>query len=162
MASKFECEKCGKEFSDKIMAEKHELTCKKGKGKYICANCGTSVGRFERVVGGGEDFCSTKCRNSYLSSSKLSGKIAKEWKCKCNSCGHVWHYLDSVEKQMKKQSNQNACMACGNAGPNPAYVMNINKANDLNRQIQQLKQCPKCGSSDVRKEERFFQKQCFD
>ena len=35
-------------------------------------------------------------------------QYVKEWACVCNECKHKWHYLDSVEKQMKSQIGMNA------------------------------------------------------
>ena len=82
-----------------------------------------------------------------------------EWKCKCNSCGRVWHYLDSVERNMKSTMSANAFTQLGNCC-NPCVAAPLANANtQLNKQIADLKSCPDCKSSDVKKEERYFKKQ---
>ena len=47
-----------------------------------------------------------------LSWSKKQDYI-QEWACICNACSHKWHYLDSVEKQIKREQTSNALMGLG-------------------------------------------------
>lgn len=86
-------------------------------------------------------------------------QYVKEWACVCNECKHKWHYLDSVEKQMKTQQVGNALMGLG-ACCNPCMTLATSNANtQLRQQHAQLKSCPKCGSSNVTKTAKYFHKQ---
>ena len=184
MTSKFQCEKCDKEFDTKNEAEKHEKNCSLQKRLNLseklslsgttkkmfsleqdksksqdsenipnskkCRTCGKYVGLIPNNTYDGEKFCSWKCRKAYQTKTL-------EWKCKCNSCGHVWHYLDKVEKTMKKQVGYNTCTSL--AICNPCVTMAASNANtNLMKQMNDLKSCPKCGSSNVTKEAIFFDK----
>ena len=86
-------------------------------------------------------------------------QYVKEWGCVCNECKHKWHYLDSVEKQMRSQQTSNALMGLGSCC-NPCMVTATANANtQLKQQEAQLKSCPKCGSSNVTRTAKYFQKQ---
>lgn len=83
----------------------------------------------------------------------------KEWECKCNACGHIWHYLDSVEKQMTRQVKNNSLIGLGMCC-NPCVALGTSNANTaLNKQLADLRACPKCGSSDVTRKARYFKKE---
>ncbi|MEK6938864.1 MAG: hypothetical protein AABX04_07530 [Nanoarchaeota archaeon] len=86
-------------------------------------------------------------------------QYVKEWACVCNECKHKWHYLDSVEKQMKSQIGMNAFLQMGNCC-NPCVGAATSNANtQLTQQRAQLKSCPKFGSSNVTKTAKYFKKQ---
>lgn len=83
----------------------------------------------------------------------------KEFKCRCNECGKTWNYLANAEKEMKTQMLGNACVHAGNCC-NPCIALGASNANtQLSKQIKELKQCPKCRSSNVVYEARYFPKQ---
>ncbi len=85
-------------------------------------------------------------------------KYIKEWVCKCNECGKKWAYLDSVEKEMKRQLAGNALVGLGMCC-NPCVTVATSNANtQLSKQVKELKQCPKCKSSNVRCEAKYFKK----
>lgn len=86
-------------------------------------------------------------------------RYEKEWACLCNECKHKWHYLDSVERQMKTQQFGNAMIGAGMCC-NPCAITATSNANTQLRQQQaKLKSCPKCGSSNVTKTAKYFRKQ---
>ena len=91
--------------------------------------------------------------------SKSKKNYVKEWSCICNECGGKWHYLDDVAKGIKKQIHANACSACGGGGTSegPAQLNTENKKLEL--KVLELESCPKCKSSNVTKEARYFRKQ---
>jgi hypothetical protein len=80
----------------------------------------------------------------------------KEWACKCKECSKKWHYLDSVEKSMQSQACGNALVGCGMPCFSPITTRNVN---DSTNKINELKSCPKCGSSNVTKEAKYFKKE---
>lgn len=81
----------------------------------------------------------------------------KEWSCKCNNCGKKWAYLDKIEKQMKSQAISNSLMGLGMCC-NPCGAIFSNKSIDTSNEIEKLKQCPKCQSSNAKCEARYFKK----
>ncbi len=81
----------------------------------------------------------------------------KEWQCTCNECGNQWHYLDSVEKKMHDQIQTNACTGLSFCC-NPCIGLSATNANtQLENQILDLRRCPKCKSSNVRRTEKYFE-----
>lgn len=88
----------------------------------------------------------------------------KEWFCKCKHCGEKWHYLDDVEKKMRSQNSTNCCLQAGSCptGCAPFFITSAvtsNSQTQLKRQIGELKQCPKCKSSNVTCEAKYFKKE---
>jgi bacterioferritin-associated ferredoxin len=83
----------------------------------------------------------------------------KEWACICNECKHKWHYLDSVEKEMTKQMSLNGLLQAGNCCNPCVGATTSNATTQLKKQLGELKQCPKCGSSNVKKNAKIFKKQ---
>jgi len=142
MASKFKCDVCGRKFETRKVAEKHERACLKNEADM-------------------EKMKSQK----FLSESeikKLSWKekreYVREWHCTCHNCDKKWNYLDNVEKKMKSQVSTNACVQLGSCC-NPCVGLAASNANtQLDKQIQELKQCPECKSSNVKREARYFKK----
>jgi len=85
-------------------------------------------------------------------------EYVKELACQCNSCHNKWHYLDSVEKQIKHEQTSNALMGIGMCC-NPCMTTATSNANtQLAQQEAKLKSCPKCGSSNVTRNAKFFKK----
>jgi len=85
-------------------------------------------------------------------------KYVKEWSCECGECGKKWAYLDSVEKEMKRQVTGNALMGLGMCC-NPCVTLSTSNANtQLSKQMKELKQCPECKSSNAQCKARYFSK----
>ena len=84
-------------------------------------------------------------------SLKLSKKVS-EIKCECNQCNNIWHYLPSEEKSLKRQSFFNSLIGAGSLGSHVGAFFS-NKSNDLQREADKFKKCPKCGSIDITKKE---------
>lgn len=142
---------------------------------YTCDNCGKTgslIAPWSPQVGAarGKKFCSAKCWREYANKKSsdekakrdLDQKITaerkiKEIKCKCNQCEHVWHYLEDDEKKLKRQAMGNAMIGCGMCC-NPLGGLFLNKSNDLQREAEKLKKCPKCGSGDIAKKEIYYDK----
>lgn len=136
----YKCDKCGKKFDSKKETEKHEKNCK-GKERDKIKRIAESVNneQFDKL--------NSSDKNNYV----------KEWFCECKTCGEKWHYLDDVEKEMKRQLTGNALIGLGMCC-NPCGAIFSNKSMDLKREIDKLKQCPKCKSSHVKCEARYFRK----
>ena len=85
-----------------------------------------------------------------------SKKHIKEYRCKCNQCGKIWHYLESDEKRIKKQILTNACgqMQCCL----PLQMYSNNERNKWEQECDKLNKCPECGSGDISKEEKYYAK----
>jgi|SRR3989344_1227762 len=87
----------------------------------------------------------------------------KEWFCKCKHCGEKWHYLDDVEKKMKSQKEVNSCLQegelCCNPRPCTTWSITTNASTQLKKQLNELRQCPKCKSSNVTCEAKYFKKE---
>ena len=85
------------------------------------------------------------CKTKNNSSNQIT-----EMKCKCNECKHIWHYLESEEKALRKQQGANAMIGCGTCcSPLGAYYSN--KANELGREADKFNKCPKCNSINITK-----------
>ncbi|VVB83630.1 Uncharacterised protein [uncultured archaeon] len=83
----------------------------------------------------------------------------KEWGCICNECRNKWHYLDSIEKEINFQTRNNSLLGLGMCC-NPCVALSTSNANtQLSQQKAKLKSCPKCGSSNVTRNAKFFKKQ---
>ena len=138
----FKCDKCEKEFYTKKEAEKHEKNCK---GK-ICPNCGKKLSKLKIGMAykkDGKRFCSIKCKNSYKNISEI--------KCKCNSCGQVWHYLPKEEKRAKSGKcwsvyGQITCCL-------PIQLYSKHQGLKWEGELDKFKKCPKCGSINITKKE---------
>lgn len=83
--------------------------------------------------------------------------MMKEFKCTCNQCNHVWHYLERDEKALRSQATANAMMGCGMLC-NPFGALFSNKARDLHREIEKFNRCPKCGTGNITKEVIYYEK----
>lgn len=165
MASKFECEKCGKKFDSKLEAVKHEKHCGEGLDEWVCETCGKTFDTKKECEKHESHCIKDITKKKFLSSTEYSildratkKEYVCEWACKCNNCGKSWAYLDEVENKMNSQIRNNACnsaMIC-----NPCVSMAAGNANtQLDKQIKELKQCPNCKSSNVKREARYFKKE---
>jgi len=80
----------------------------------------------------------------------------KEWVCVCNECKKKWHYLDSVERKMRSQETSNALIGLGFCC-NPCVTTATSNANtQIAHQKAQLRSCPKCRSSNVKRKAKYF------
>ncbi len=114
----------------------------------------------------GNSFCSNECKSKFIEKKnkeketekemKSKGMI-KEIKCKCNQCGNVWHYLEEDEKKLKSQAMGNAMIGCGMCC-NPFGALFSNKSIDLQREMDKMKKCPKCNSTDVSRTPNYYAK----
>jgi hypothetical protein len=132
-----------------------------------CAQCKEKVKVFSALSDfSGNSFCSHECKSKFQSKKnkekqtdkdmKSQGKI-KEIKCKCNQCKHIWHYLESDEKRLRSQAAGNAMIGCGMCC-NPFGALFSNKSIDIQKDIDKMKKCPKCNSSDVTKSSIYHEK----
>ncbi len=132
-----------------------------------CAQCGKKVGFFgSKSDFSGNYFCSDECKNKFhdkLKKIKQKDKemkekgMVKEIKYKCNQCGNIWHYLEEDEKKLKSQATSNALIGAGMCC-NPFGALFSNKSMDLQREIDKMKKCPKCNSTDIIKTPIYHEK----
>ncbi len=88
-------------------------------------------------------------------------KRIKETKCSCQACGNIWYYGKAEESEISTQNMQN----CGNATSNlgnemmccggclPALFIPPKQMIP----VKDLKKCPKCNSSAIKKEEVAYE-----
>lgn len=122
-----------------------------------CSQCGKKINFFRRRSNfSGHQFCDDNCKLLFKESKKQENELRakgmiKEIKCKCNQCGNIWHYLEEDEKKLKNQAAGNALMGCGMLGMccSPFGAIFSNKSLDLQRELDKMKKCPKCNSTDI-------------
>ena len=87
---------------------------------------------------------------------RLAERI-KETKCKCNSCGKVWHYLEEEEKRIKSQIRWSGfgMMTCCL----PLQLYSKNEATKWQTALDKFRKCPECGSVNITKKEVYHEKQ---
>lgn len=114
----------------------------------------------------GNDFCSLKCKKQFHDKIKnkankekelIKSGMIKEIKCTCNECGHIWHYLDSDVQRLRSQAFGNTMVGAGMCC-NPFGTLFINKSLDISRELEKFSKCPKCNTSNITKEEKFYEK----
>lgn len=115
----------------------------------FCKNCGAKLNKE------GIDITNANVKTSETGFDPK--KHIKEIKCKCNQCGHIWHYLEEEEKKLKRQSASNAMIGCGMCC-NPLGALFLNKSNELSREAEKLKKCPKCNSTDITRTTIYHEK----
>ena len=80
-------------------------------------------------------------------------KHVKEYKRKCNECRKIWHSLTSREQQIEKGIEQNNCnqgaFACCNVGAAVQSKRNVEAGQE---QLDKLRKCPECSSSNYKEE----------
>ena len=131
-----------------------------------CAQCGKQVGFFSAKSDfAGNSFCSDECKNKFTEKKTKDKKtekemkskgMLKETKCKCNQCGHVWHYLEEEEKRVKGQIQWSACgqMTCCL----PLQLYSKHEGGKWEQESDKFKKCPKCGSHDIKKTAVYYEK----
>ena len=76
----------------------------------------------------------------------------REYKRKCNQCKKVWHVLEDREKQLESNVRQNNCYQgtfCCNPNASLQAKRNVEAGQS---DLDELRKCPKCGSSDYKEE----------
>ncbi len=108
---------------------------------YKCDKCGK---KFETKEG-------AKKHEKSCKGKKDKKKVIKEVKCKCNSCGHVWHYLPGEEKRAKSGACWSAYGQMSCCFPMQLY----SKQEGLKWQdkLDKFKKCPRYGSVNITKKE---------
>jgi hypothetical protein len=87
---------------------------------------------------------------------KSKGMI-KEFKCGCNQCGKIWYYLESEEKRISVQAGSNGILGCTMCC-SPIGLWFSNKAIDLQKDLEKMKRCPNCNSTDIIKAAVYHEK----
>ena len=145
-----------------------------------CTQCGKKVGFFSAKTAprskesfATDFFCNDECKNKFtekrnkeemnllkksIEEKEMESKgMVKEFKCKCNQCGKIWHYLESREKELEKNIKSNAgsqaAFALFNVGAALQAKRNVEAQQDL---LDKLKKCPECGSHDITKENIYY------
>lgn len=166
----YKCDKCGKIFKTKKLAQSHEKNCK-GKEKSISKKLKINYSNFKQNLRQKKEL-REKERNSIKSIQKpinhwqfnklsFTGKknYVKEWFCECQSCGEKWYYLDTIEKKIKSQISANSCFRLSTCY-SPYYGRSArNDSTKLEIRLNELRQCPKCKSSNATCEARYFKKE---
>ena len=140
----------------------------------ICAECGKKLGILDGVTDlFGTWWCTTECMERFKK-KKLKDKqrdkeqkekdkemeakgTIKEFKCKCNQCGKVWHYLESDFKSVKSQQMSNALIGAGMCC-NPFGAYFSNKSLEQGREADKFNKCPSCNSADITKTAIYHEK----
>jgi hypothetical protein len=81
-----------------------------------------------------------------------------EYKRKCEECGKTWHVLASREKTIKNNINSNSCSQasfCCNPGAQLQAKRNVEAGEG---ELNKLKQCPNCNSSNYKEEKLIYEK----
>ncbi|NOR85832.1 hypothetical protein GQ473_06985 [archaeon] len=76
----------------------------------------------------------------------------QEYKRKCNECGKIWHSLISREKQIKKNAQDNNSQVCYNCCNADAQLQAKRNAESNESELDKLKKCPECSSSNYTEE----------
>lgn len=133
-------------------------------GEHICLNCMKKLD--------GETLCNLKnltvdsVRSNYAnqeqrySVSSLNNvpkkNVVVEYQRTCNQCGKVWHVLEEREKYLEREKKFNNCNMCasafstagGNTNSWGAWTQTQRNEHALESEMNRLKQCPNCMSSD--------------
>ena len=99
-------------------------------------------------------------------SNKDKEKYVCEFKRTCNECTKVWHVLQSRENEINKKikdsrSSQNvaACGMCGGSySAQGAATQAKHSENALEEELNRLRQCPNCSSSNYTEEKVIYEK----
>lgn len=82
--------------------------------------------------------------------------VVVEYKRTCNQCGKVWHVLEEREKYLEREKKFNNCNMCasafstagGNTNSWGTWTQTQRNEHALESEMNRLKQCPNCMSSD--------------
>ncbi len=89
-----------------------------------------------------------------------------EYKRTCNHCGKVWHVLAEREKYLESEKRWNSCNMCasalaslsGDSNYNGTFTQTKRNEHALNEEINKLKQCPNCMSTNYSEEQIEYEK----
>lgn len=89
-----------------------------------------------------------------------------EYKRTCNQCGKVWHVLAEREKYLASEKRWNDCNMCasafatlsGDSNYNGTFTQAKRNEHALNEEINKLKQCPNCMSTNYSEEQIKYEK----
>jgi RNA polymerase subunit RPABC4/transcription elongation factor Spt4 len=103
----------------------------------VCKNCGSEVPT-------NANFC-VSCGSGELFDPENQ---VSEYKRTCNQCGKVWHSLTSREEKVQQgiRNNKSTCLC--NMCDGDAENQRKQNLNTFGTEMERLKTCPQCGSSD--------------
>jgi hypothetical protein len=89
-----------------------------------------------------------------------------EYKRTCLQCGKVWYSLASREKHLEKEKNCNNCNMCASAASSAngnsyswgTWTQAKRNEHALESEIERLKQCPNCLSTNYKEKEIYYEK----
>lgn len=92
--------------------------------------------------------------------------VVIEYKRTCNQCGKVWHVLAEREKYLESEKRWNSCNMCasalaslsGDSNYNGTFTQTKRNEHALNEEINKLKQCPNCMSTNYSEEQIEYEK----
>lgn len=82
----------------------------------------------------------------------------KEFKRTCNECGKVWHTLAEREKEVEKQMKSNNFQILANCCNPGAQLQAKRNAEAGESDLNNLRKCPNCGSSDYSETVHIYEK----
>ena len=93
-------------------------------------------------------------------------ELVIEYKRTCNHCGKVWHVLAEREKYLESEKKWNSCNMCasalaalsGDSNYNGTFTQAKRNQHALNDEINKLKQCPNCMSTNYSEEQTEYEK----
>jgi hypothetical protein len=95
----------------------------------------------------------------YNSLSKIEQKeYVKEWACSCNECDKKWHFLDSTKKQLESIALSNNLIGTSACCGNPIGLYGANKGREFTNELNKLKQCPDCKSTNIELKAKYHKK----
>jgi hypothetical protein len=135
-----------------------------------CPTCNKKLGSFK--IGalyklGDKQFCSMGCKREFVKKDKeQTSKYTKEYKRKCNQCGKVWHSSVSREEETKESLKTNRFleiasgfgMLGGNWSALGSATQTQRNKSALQKELTNLKKCPKCGSQNYNEEIIIYKK----
>jgi hypothetical protein len=94
-----------------------------------------------------------------ISESEFNPNIhVKEYKRKCNQCGKVWHTLAEREKEIERNMKNNNFQILGNCCNPSAQLQAKRNVEAGGSELNNLKKCPYCGSSDYSESVHIYEK----
>ena len=140
--------------------------------KFLCKDCYNKLGGFklEQKLGDSRKWTEEQVRRMLDGEQpetlleEIAQERAKEFRKKCNVCGHIFCYTQGdLEANRKKLINSglSSLAAAGQmlGGAHTAGAVNSAAADNKAKEVIDYDRCPKCGSRDLREltEEEFQQ-----
>lgn len=137
----------------------------------ICFLCKKKVSSWDVYMNGDNDYCSDcwknrkseilkgkeleeECKKKHIEEEQKKIEEEKntirEYKRKCNQCGKIWHSLVNREKEISRKSFWGSIVSVGTAltGELGTSTQSQRNVDAQTEQLDNLKRCPNCGSSD--------------